>query len=130
MDLPVSYFSKVFHSWEKDYNKKEKECLAVVDALENFRPYLYGRKFLLSCDHEPMRWINSAKSPTGRIEKWLWKLGDFDYQFECKPGKINKWLPAISANPVVGSSSTDPSNHDSNDRTKTALPKPLPMSGL
>ena len=49
MDMPVAYFSKVMNDYDQNYSKAEKECLAVLYAVGNFRPYLYGREFILAC---------------------------------------------------------------------------------
>ena len=35
---------------EQRYEVTEKEFLAVVYAINNSRPYLYGREFILACD--------------------------------------------------------------------------------
>lgn len=78
----------------------QKKCLAVINSLENFRPFLYGRKFILSCVHKPLKIINDARKPTARMTKWLLRLQDYEYDFECKPGKINRWLRGISENPT------------------------------
>ncbi|XP_051165702.1 hepatoma-derived growth factor-related protein 2-like [Leptopilina boulardi] len=34
------------------------------------------------------------------MTKWLLRLQDYQYEFVCTPGKINRWLPALSENPV------------------------------
>lgn len=62
-DLPVAYLSRTLTKTEQNYFTTEKECLAVLYAVLHFRPYLYGRKFTLISDHEPLRWINSIKDP-------------------------------------------------------------------
>ena len=54
VDLPIAYFSKLMNSCEQNYSKAEKECLAVLYAVTNFRPYLYGREFVLACEYEPV----------------------------------------------------------------------------
>ena len=46
----IVYFSKVINSCEQNYSKAEKKCLAVLCAVKNFRPYLYGREFVLACE--------------------------------------------------------------------------------
>ena len=43
VDMPIAYFS---NSWKQNYSKAEKEFLAVLYAVMNFRPYLYGREFI------------------------------------------------------------------------------------
>ena len=57
MDMPVAYFSKVMIDYKRNYSPEEKECLAVLYSVTNFRPYLYGREFTLACDNEPVHWM-------------------------------------------------------------------------
>ena len=98
--MPIAYFSKIMNSHELNYDMEEKECLAVLYAVDNFRPYLYGRGFILACDHEPIHWMTYADNPGTRLIKWRLKLKDYQYQFEYKKGKLNKGVEALSGNPV------------------------------
>ena len=52
MDLPVAYMSRVLVGPELNYSTMEKECLTVLYAVNQFRPYIYGRKFTPVRDHE------------------------------------------------------------------------------
>ena len=67
--MPIAYFSKVMNSCEQDYSKAEKECLAVLYAVTNFRSYLYGREFILACDYEPVHWMTYIKNPGAEPSK-------------------------------------------------------------
>ena len=89
MDLPVAYMSRVLVGPELNYSTTEKECLAVLYAVQQFRPYIYGRKFTLMSDHEPLRWIDSVKNPGQRLICWKLKLRDYEYEFKYKPGYLN-----------------------------------------
>ena len=42
--MPIVHFSEVMNSCEQNYSKAEKECLAVLYAVTNFRLYLYGKE--------------------------------------------------------------------------------------
>ena len=64
MDLLVAYLSRALTGPELNYLTTEKEFLAMLYAISKFRPYLYGRKFTLMSDHEPLKWIPS-ELPTG-----------------------------------------------------------------
>ena len=116
MDMPVAYFSKVMNDYEQNYSKAEKECLAVLYAVGNFRPYLYGREFILACDHEPVHWMTYVENPGSRLIKWRLKLKDYQYTFEYKKGKLNKGVEALSGNPTIEKESeSDTENTDESD---------------
>ena len=51
----ISYASRTLSDSKKNYSATEKESLAVVFAVEHFRVYLLGRKFLLLADYNALR---------------------------------------------------------------------------
>lgn len=99
VDLPIAYFSKVLNECEQRYDEAERECLAVLYAVESFRPYLYGREFTLACDFEPVHWMTSVINPGARLSRWRLRLRDYSYKFEYKKGKLNSRIKALSENP-------------------------------
>jgi len=100
-DHPISYASRVLNDAEKNYSTIEKELLAIVYAVQHFRPYLYGKKFLLITDHKPLTWLHKLKDPTSRLARWRIKLAEYDYEIVYKPGKINANADALSRNPTT-----------------------------
>jgi len=60
-DLPITYVSRVLNSAEKNYSTIEKELLAIIYCTHHFRPYLYGHKFFLVTDHQPLIWLYKVK---------------------------------------------------------------------
>ena len=65
--FPVCYGSKKLSSTERNYSTIEKECSAVRRRFKRFHLYLYGVPFVLQTDHEPLKYINSAKFANGRL---------------------------------------------------------------
>ena len=57
-----------------NYSATEKECLVVLYTVKQFQPYIYGRKFTLMSNHEPLRWIDSVKDPGRRLIRCRLKL--------------------------------------------------------
>lgn len=93
---PVAFYSRTLNSAEKNYSTIEKELLAIVESTKHFRPYLYGRHFVVETDHNPIVWLDNIKEPNSRLYRWKIKLGDFDYTTVYKPGKENKVADALS----------------------------------
>lgn len=78
-DLPIAYTSRVLNQAEQNYSTIEKELLAIIYAVNYFRPYLYGHKFSLITDHRPLVWLNSVRDPTSRLIRWRLKLAEYEY---------------------------------------------------
>jgi len=68
--LPVPFASKQLFPGEKTYSVIEKECLAVVYAIQTFNQYLYDREFTLLTDHLPLIFINRNCVANDRIMRW------------------------------------------------------------
>ena len=92
----VAYASRVLHKAELNYSTIEKEALALVWAVGHFRPYLFGRSFVLITDHCPLTWLKTIKEPRGRLARWLLYLSEFDWSIQHKPGRQNTNADALS----------------------------------
>ena len=99
-DHPIAYMSRSLSKSELNYSKMEKECLAVIAAVQYFKHYLYGLTFTVYGDHELLTWIDSIKDPMSRLNRWRARLRGYDYKFIYKPGKLNTNADALSRNSV------------------------------
>lgn len=95
-ERPIEYASRLLTAAERNYSTTEREALAVVWAVERFRPYLDGQPIIIGSDHQPLRWLLSLKSPAGRLVRWALKLQEFDIRFEYTPGKANVVADTLS----------------------------------
>ena len=50
----ISYWSRQLTKSERNYSTIEHEALAVVGAVKEFCPYLYGFQFKLVTNHNPL----------------------------------------------------------------------------
>ncbi len=72
---------------EMKYTVTEKECLAAVFAIKNFRHYLQGRPdFEVITDHHALKWLLSLKQPKGRLARWMMEIQNFSFKVENAPG--------------------------------------------
>ena len=53
----ISYYSKTLDAAQRNYCVTRRELLAVIKAITFFRPYLYGREFVLRTDHTSLMWL-------------------------------------------------------------------------
>ncbi|CAF1251885.1 unnamed protein product [Didymodactylos carnosus] len=67
---PIRYLSRKLNPAEKRYGTTEKECLAMVRCIEEFRSYLLGREFTVETDHCPL--YNFHKKPSKNLI-WIWR---------------------------------------------------------
>ncbi|GFX50351.1 retrovirus-related Pol polyprotein from transposon 297 [Trichonephila clavipes] len=66
-EQPVEYASRLLSSAEKNYSITEREALAVIWAISKFRGYIEGAEITVASDHQPLKWLMSLTSPTGRL---------------------------------------------------------------
>jgi hypothetical protein len=55
---------------ENNYFLEEGECLAIVWVIIHFRPYLYGTKFTLHTNHQPIKWLMTNNKFTDKLVCW------------------------------------------------------------
>jgi hypothetical protein len=97
---PVAYASRTLNDAERNYSTIEKELLAIVWSVKHFRPYLYGRKFSIRTDHQPLKWLMNLKDPASRLMRWRIKLEEYNYEIDYVKGTSNAVADALSRNPV------------------------------
>lgn len=87
----ISCISKSLADNEKKFCQTEKECYAIVWAMEKLFIYLYGMKFTLVTDCKPLEYLfNRVQSkPSARIERWILRLQSFDFTVRYEPGDQN-----------------------------------------
>ena len=84
---------------EMKLSTTEKECLAIVWAVETFRYYLFGRKFILQTDHNPLVWLNQVKNKNRKLLRWSLTLQEYDIELEHKCGEKHVNVDALSRMP-------------------------------
>ena len=67
VDHPVAYTSRILNKHEKNYSVTERECLAVLHAVKQFRHYIYGTHFTVVTDHSSLWWLQQLKESEGRL---------------------------------------------------------------
>uniref|UniRef100_A0A2C9UQJ8 Reverse transcriptase domain-containing protein n=1 Tax=Manihot esculenta TaxID=3983 RepID=A0A2C9UQJ8_MANES len=67
----IHYASRTLDATQSNYTTTEKELLAVVFALEKFRPYLLGTKVIVYSDHVALRYLIKKKEAKPRLIRWI-----------------------------------------------------------
>jgi len=76
---PVMVWSRKLSKREQKYVTNEKELMAIVLAIEFFKPYLYGKQFVVMTDHRPLAWLRDHAKPSCLLARWLIKVRGFDF---------------------------------------------------
>jgi hypothetical protein len=87
---PVAYFSKALGTRNMTKSAYEKELMAVVLAIQHWRPYLIGRRFTVSTDQKSLKQLLQQRIVTAEQQNWAAKLLGFDFDIIYKPGKLNR----------------------------------------
>lgn len=95
-ELPIAYSSRTLNRAEINYTTTEKELVAILFGVKQYRPYIYGRRFCIVTDHKPLTWLFSVKDPSSRLMRWRIKLDEFDFEIKYKSGKTNNNADALS----------------------------------
>ena len=98
----MAYASRSLTQAERQYSVIERECLAVLYAVKQFRHYLLGRAFVLHTDHQPLQWL-SAQKMEGRLCRWALALQEFDFTIKYRRGSSNANADALSRVPTIPS---------------------------
>lgn len=99
---PIAFFSHALQGKTLFLSTYEKEMMALVFAVQKWRPYLLGRKFVVRTDQRSLRHLWEQKITTTAQEKWLVKLMGYDFTIEYKKGKENLVADALSRRNASG----------------------------
>lgn len=86
-DKPIDFASRTSNDAETRYTTSEKELLAIIYALHQFRPYIFGRKFTICTDHNNLLWLIGQKNPTSRLLRWRILMEEYEFKIVHKSGK-------------------------------------------
>ena len=83
-ERPVAFASRTLTQTEKGYSQIDKEALALVWGIRKFHQYVYGHKFTLITDHQPLTMIldphkSIPVTTAARLQRYAAFLGGYDY---------------------------------------------------
>jgi hypothetical protein len=102
-DHPVAYASRTLNKAERNYSTTDKECLAIIFAVRQFRQYLLGTKFHLYTDHAALQFIhqmNKSKDMHKRHARYQLELQEFTFDAFHRAGRRNANADALSRHPI------------------------------
>ncbi|GFU25500.1 uncharacterized protein K02A2.6 [Trichonephila clavipes] len=97
---PVVFASRTLRAAERNYTVTERECLAVVWALNKFRTYLVSLPIKVTTDHAALTHLTTGKNLSNKMIIWALKLAEFNIEWEHRPGTQNTIADVLSRNPI------------------------------
>jgi hypothetical protein len=100
---PIWFASRSLKPAETRYSNSEKECLAVLWAIEKFKGFVEYGHFIVETDHQALQWLQKIKEPSGRLARWFFTLQMYDFEVRYRPGNSPsiRGADALSRNPMV-----------------------------
>jgi hypothetical protein len=68
---PVAFFSRPFAARQLKLAAYERELIGLVQAVRHWRPYLWGRHFVVRTDHYSLKYLLDQRLSTVPQHQWL-----------------------------------------------------------
>ncbi|KAI3360881.1 hypothetical protein L3Q82_012889, partial [Scortum barcoo] len=109
---PCAFFSRRLTPAERNYDVGNRELLAVVLALQEWRHWLEGAEqpFLVWTDHKNLAYLRSAKRLNPRQARWALFLSRFEFTLTYRPGSHNTKPDALSRQFSLDTSPSEPAS--------------------
>jgi hypothetical protein len=90
---PVAYYSSSMSPAEHNYDIHDKEMLAIIKALREWRPELIGlrqsERFEVLSDHRALEYFMTTKALSAQQVRWYELLQEFYFILKYRPGRAN-----------------------------------------
>ncbi len=95
---PVAFLSKSPHSYRTNYKIYDKELLAIMLALNEWRHYLMGaaQDFEIWTDHQILQYFRKPQKLNHHQACWVTELAEYHFSLHHKPGTSNKKADLLS----------------------------------
>ncbi|GFU42724.1 retrovirus-related Pol polyprotein from transposon 17.6 [Trichonephila clavipes] len=97
---PIAFASRTLNKAERNYTVTERECLAVIWALNKFKTYFGSLPVKVITDHVALTKLTNKKNLSSRMIRWALKLSEFNIEWEHRPGVQNVVVNVLSRNSV------------------------------
>lgn len=93
---PIAYLSKVVCVKNQALSTYEKECLAIILAVEKWKSYLQHQEFIIRTDHKSLLHLKEQRISSKIQQKAVFRLMDLQYKIVYKQGNTNMAVDALS----------------------------------
>ena len=100
--IVITYGSRTLNAAERNYCAYRREFLALKwSVTEKFDDYLYGRRFHILTDNNPLAHVITAPKLNPTDHRWLASLSPYDFTITYRAGKSNADADGLSRLPVM-----------------------------
>ena len=98
IEHPISYYSKQYNKYQRNYAIVEKEVLALLLAVNFFDVYLSSSSYPVQVftDHNPLCFIHRMKNDNQRLLRWSLTLQEYNLVINHIKGKNNLVADTLS----------------------------------
>jgi hypothetical protein len=95
---PIGFYSRKFTAAEVNYEIHDKELLAIIEGLKNWRHYCIGTVLpvVVFTDHKNLQYFMSSRQLNRRQARWSLFLADYNFQIVIRPGRQQVVSDALS----------------------------------
>jgi RNase H-like domain found in reverse transcriptase/Reverse transcriptase (RNA-dependent DNA polymerase) len=106
---PCAYLSKSLTKEQRNYDTGDRELLAVIQALKEWRHYIQGsgHTTIVLSDHDNLRHFKVPETIGRRMARWTLYLSEFDIKLVHILGKKNIQANSLSQRPDLCPQGTD-----------------------
>jgi RNase H-like domain found in reverse transcriptase/Reverse transcriptase (RNA-dependent DNA polymerase)/Integrase zinc binding domain len=106
---PCAYLSKSLTKEQRNYDTGDRELLAIVQALKEWRHYIQGsgHTMIVLSDHDNLRHFKVPQTIGQQMAQWTLYLSEFDIKLVHIPGKKNIQADSLSRRPDLCLQETD-----------------------
>ena len=96
----IAYASRTLSKSEKNYDAHKLEFLALKwSVTERFHEYLYGGKFEVYTDNNPLTYILTTAKLDAMGQRWVASLASYNFMIFYRSRKLNVEADALSRIP-------------------------------
>lgn len=93
---PLAFLSKALSEQHKQLSIYEKEFLAVIMAIERWRPYLQRQEFIIKTDHKSLCYLGEQHLQSELQKKAMTRLMGLQFRIVYKKGQDNQAANTLS----------------------------------
>ncbi|KAL4037585.1 hypothetical protein IC575_001182 [Cucumis melo] len=93
---PLAYFSHTLALRDRGRPVYERELMAIVLAVQRWRPYLLIGKFRVKTDQKALKFLLDQRIIQPQYQKWIAKLLGYSFEVDYKPGVENRAVMLVT----------------------------------